>query len=245
MEAPPKDGAAAQPELEVAHERLAGHQELVHEDVPRSDLDASRGREPPEPLGVLGAYLEVVVDDGHLPVEQVPLVGGVGLHEIEQLVHELDEAQTERLERLVPLAVPVRVGNDVRPGVSACRQCRHVGGVVDRAAAGPDPSRMASVGLARTWLPQRPRPPRPPRRPRTATLRRERSLLRDGHQLVGGLDEVGRGAWAGPMFVGVVVVDADTKAPPKGTRDSKLLTSAARSELSPLLQKWCVGWAHR
>ncbi|HEV3213163.1 MAG TPA: ribonuclease HII [Acidimicrobiales bacterium] len=78
---------------------------------------------------------------------------------------------------------------------------------------------------------------------RDANLRLERSLLREGHALVGGLDEVGRGAWAGPMFVGVVLVDASTKPAPSGTRDSKMLTSAARHELTPALTGWCVAWS--
>jgi ribonuclease HII len=80
-------------------------------------------------------------------------------------------------------------------------------------------------------------------RTRTASLRLERSLLRQGHAIVGGLDEVGRGAWAGPMFVGVVLVDAKTKSAPTGTRDSKTLTVGARSELSPRVGAWCVAWS--
>jgi len=48
----------------------------------------------------------------------------------------------------------------------------------------------------------------------------ERSMLARGHTIVAGVDEVGRGAWAGPMFVGVVAVDASTGEVPPGTRDS-------------------------
>ena len=84
---------------------------------------------------------------------------------------------------------------------------------------------------------------RPSRRVRDATLRLERALLREGHGVVGGLDEVGRGAWAGPMFVGVVLVDATTRGMPRGTRDSKMLTSSARRELTPRLDGWCLAWA--
>ena len=39
-------------------------------------------------------------------------VGGVGLHQVEQAVEQLDQLQPEGLERLVPLAVPVGVGDD-------------------------------------------------------------------------------------------------------------------------------------
>jgi ribonuclease HII len=56
----------------------------------------------------------------------------------------------------------------------------------------------------------------------------ERELVADG-LLVAGLDEVGRGAWAGPLTVGVAVLDL-TAVPP-GLRDSKLLTPQRRTEL--------------
>jgi len=74
---------------------------------------------------------------------------------------------------------------------------------------------------------------------RTApTLREERRLLRSGHALVAGMDEVGRGALAGPVSVGTVVVDLGTPAVPAGVRDSKLLTAAARQALVPALRGW-------
>jgi ribonuclease HII len=80
------------------------------------------------------------------------------------------------------------------------------------------------------------------RRPR-AGLALERTLLADGHATVGGMDEVGRGAWAGPVVVGVVVIDASTGRLPKGTADSKLLTPTAREELEDDLVAWCASWA--
>jgi len=74
-------------------------------------------------------------------------------------------------------------------------------------------------------------------------LRVEASLLADGHRLVGGVDEVGRGAWAGPLVVGVVVLDGTTGPLPEGTNDSKKLTAPARRALRPRLEAWCAGWA--
>jgi ribonuclease HII len=59
---------------------------------------------------------------------------------------------------------------------------------------------------------------------------------------VAGLDEVGRGAWAGPVSVGVVVHAFDRR-PPKGIRDSKLLSELRREELYPLVAAWCTEWA--
>lgn len=61
--------------------------------------------------------------------------------------------------------------------------------------------------------------------PDTAT---ERHLTAEG-LVVAGLDEVGRGAWAGPLTVGVAVLDLAVVPP--GLRDSKLLTPERRSEL--------------
>lgn len=69
-------------------------------------------------------------------------------------------------------------------------------------------------------------------------LRHERLLLREGALLVAGMDEVGRGSLAGPVSVGVVVVDASTRSAPRGVADSKLLTPAARTALLPALGRW-------
>lgn len=72
----------------------------------------------------------------------------------------------------------------------------------------------------------------------TPTLRAERAHLRAGHALVAGMDEVGRGALAGPVTVGVVVVDLATRSAPVGLRDSKLLTPLARARLAPRVRRW-------
>ena len=80
-------------------------------------------------------------------------------------------------------------------------------------------------------------------RGRVPTLRHERRLLREGHALVAGMDEVGRGALAGPVTVGVVVVDAAVRSAPSGVRDSKLLSPAVREALAPRLRRWAVAAA--
>ncbi len=85
--------------------------------------------------------------------------------------------------------------------------------------------------------------PAAPRRSTVPTLREERRLLRAGHTLVAGMDEVGRGALAGPVSVGVVVVDLDVPTAPAGVRDSKLLAPAAREVLVPRLRRWARAWA--
>lgn len=57
------------------------------------------------------------------------------------------------------------------------------------------------------------------------------------------MDEVGRGALAGPVSVGVTVVDAAIKPCPQGVADSKLLTPAARLRLVEPIRSWALAWA--
>jgi len=80
-------------------------------------------------------------------------------------------------------------------------------------------------------------------RPTAPDLAMERLLFGDGCRSVAGLDEVGRGAWAGPLVVGVVVVERGTRPPPGPTRDSKQLTARARCAVAPALRSWCTAWA--
>ena len=62
--------------------------------------------------------------------------------------------------------------------------------------------------------------------------------------LVGGMDEVGRGALAGPVTVGLAVVGAATpEAFPAGLADSKLLSARRREELVGPCQQWLEDWA--
>lgn len=88
-------------------------------------------------------------------------------------------------------------------------------------------------------LPVAPRDPgwRPSLRMARASMRTH-SLVR-----VGGMDEVGRGALAGPVSVGVVVVDAATRSAPPGLDDSKRLSALERERLHPLLARWAPAWA--
>ncbi|MDU0968681.1 MAG: ribonuclease HII [Actinomycetaceae bacterium] len=62
--------------------------------------------------------------------------------------------------------------------------------------------------------------------------------LADRYGLVAGMDEVGRGALAGPVAVGIAVVDAAVGEPPAGLRDSKLLTAPRREALVDPVQAW-------
>ena len=60
---------------------------------------------------VLGADLEVVVDEGQLAVEEEVTERRVALQLVEQVVDQGHQPHPEGLERVVPLAVPVGVGD--------------------------------------------------------------------------------------------------------------------------------------
>ena len=74
------------------------------------------------------------------------------------------------------------------------------------------------------------------------SLRLERALMREGHRVLVGMDEVGRGALAGPVSVGVVAIDETCRSAPQGVKDSKLLSQAARERLAPRIRRWALGW---
>jgi ribonuclease HII len=69
----------------------------------------------------------------------------------------------------------------------------------------------------------------------------ERELWEAGHDVVVGVDEVGRGAWAGPISVGATVVPRDRRV--YKVRDSKALTEAEREALFDRVAGWCRAWA--
>lgn len=69
----------------------------------------------------------------------------------------------------------------------------------------------------------------------------EKNLWDLGIQTVAGIDEVGRGAWAGPLSVGVAVVPFTKRV--YGVRDSKMLNESQRQSLFPKISNWCLDWA--
>jgi ribonuclease HII len=68
----------------------------------------------------------------------------------------------------------------------------------------------------------------------------ERALRADGAELVGGIDEVGVGAWAGPVAVGAVVLSPDDRI--YKLRDSKLLDPPRREWLAARVRERCLGY---
>lgn len=70
------------------------------------------------------------------------------------------------------------------------------------------------------------------------------------YQFIAGLDEAGRGALAGPVCVGAVILPEDDPHLPQalsGARDSKQLTPRKRDQLTPRIKEiartWGVGFA--
>lgn len=76
---------------------------------------------------------------------------------------------------------------------------------------------------------------------RGPTLAEERVLWNRGLEFVAGIDEVGKGAWAGPLTVGVAVLPRDRRV--YGVTDSKQLNEAKRERLFGRISTWCVSWA--
>jgi ribonuclease HII len=69
----------------------------------------------------------------------------------------------------------------------------------------------------------------------------EKELWAEGYDVVVGIDEVGRGAWAGPLMVGAAILPRDTRV--NGVRDSKMLSEKRREALFERIADWCDAWA--
>lgn len=78
-------------------------------------------------------------------------------------------------------------------------------------------------------------------RGKAPTRKIEQELWDGGYETVVGIDEVGRGAWAGPLTVGAAILPRDRRV--QGVRDSKLLTERDRELLFDRIAAWCVDWS--
>src|SRR5580765_4204056 len=76
---------------------------------------------------------------------------------------------------------------------------------------------------------------------KSPSLTVERDLWARGNDVVVGMDEVGRGAWAGPLTVGAAVLPRDKRV--YKVRDSKMLTEAEREAMFDRIAGWCRAWA--
>ena len=79
------------------------------------------------------------------------------------------------------------------------------------------------------------------------TTRLESDLWDSGLLYIAGLDEAGRGALAGPVAVGAVILPHGDKAllssALAGVRDSKQLTPPARESLAPRIRETALAWS--
>ena len=77
------------------------------------------------------------------------------------------------------------------------------------------------------------------------SLKFERGFWSRGLELVAGLDEVGRGAWAGPVVAGAAILPRLKRVPRnlKRVRDSKLLSPDEREDLIEPIQAAALAYA--
>ena len=78
------------------------------------------------------------------------------------------------------------------------------------------------------------------------SLETERRIFDRGNRFVIGIDEVGRGAIAGPVAVGVCLIDKSNSALeawPEKLQDSKLMTAKSRAEITQPLTDWVGAYA--
>ena len=76
------------------------------------------------------------------------------------------------------------------------------------------------------------------------SLEHEERLWSTGLRHIAGVDEAGRGAWAGPVVAAAVILppdDPDLLQYLTAVRDSKCLTAARREALLPVIQEVAVG----
>ena len=71
----------------------------------------------------------------------------------------------------------------------------------------------------------------------------ERKLQKQGYNYIAGIDEAGRGAWAGPLFVGAVILPLDNFSKFNKIKDSKKLTADNRNKFEKLIKRHSVSWA--
>lgn len=75
------------------------------------------------------------------------------------------------------------------------------------------------------------------------TLERESELLERGFDFIISLDEVGRGAIAGPVMVGAAVFDRALGVAPEGIKDSKLVSEKKRPVVTEAIKGWLEIWS--
>lgn len=73
------------------------------------------------------------------------------------------------------------------------------------------------------------------------TIRFEKLYRDQGYATIAGLDEAGKGAWAGPVVAGAVILPDDVDLPK--LNDSKLLTAKMRDKLYEMIVQQAIAWS--
>jgi ribonuclease HII len=69
----------------------------------------------------------------------------------------------------------------------------------------------------------------------------ERALWKQGHVLIAGVDEAGKGSWAGPVVAGAVILPVNFA--PKIINDSKQLSTKQREQMFVYITHHAIAWA--
>ncbi len=76
----------------------------------------------------------------------------------------------------------------------------------------------------------------------------EQNLINQGHKIICGIDEAGRGPLAGPLVAAAVILDIDKLSLLDELKESKSLSAKKRDEFFPIVIEaslsWSVGVAH-
>lgn len=79
---------------------------------------------------------------------------------------------------------------------------------------------------------------------KSPTLEFEQALWESHLERIGGIDEAGRGAWAGPVSAAIVILPVDPLLTQKllGVRDSKEMSPSARAAWEPRIKACALAW---
>ena len=74
------------------------------------------------------------------------------------------------------------------------------------------------------------------------SFKQELSLYKKGYKTIAGIDEAGRGAWAGPLVMAAVILPRDFDLRGWGINDSKSLSPKARGAAYSLITKYAPAY---
>ena len=225
------DELATEVRRQRAH-RAAGTAADVEDDVVGGDLG---GRRQPQ-RGRNSEHVHVIDRCEHVGREIVDVVPGRRDGAQDAVEHGVVVRLARRFRRR-PHREP-----DRNEAGAACRFVNR-----DPTSAMSDDSRMACHRSSRRPVARslggvtlRRGPKRPLSKKVAPTRSIEKELWELGYPVVVGIDEVGRGAWAGPLSVGAAVLPLDRRL--NGIRDSKMLTEGDRERLFDRVASWCATW---